>query len=76
MEVVWLRYILSFVDGITASSLRYTSYINFINVARYIAYSGSCTTTKLSKLLTSCLTVIKNHILKYCATVYERNGKT
>ena len=28
--------------------------------ARFIAISSSCTTTKLSKLLTSCLTTIKN----------------
>ena len=33
--------------------------------ARFIANSSSCTTTKLSKLLTSCLTAIKNHVLKY-----------
>ena len=24
---------------------------------------------------TSCLTAIKNHVIKYCTTVYERNGK-
>ena len=29
----------------------------------------------LSILLTSCLTAIKNHVIKYCTTVYERNGK-
>ena len=26
--------------------------------------------------MTSCLTAIKNHVIKYCTTVYERNGKT
>ena len=26
-------------------------------------------------LWTSCLTAIKNHVIKYCTTVYERNGK-
>ena len=31
--------------------------------------------TELSILLTSCLTAIKNHVIKYCTTVYERNGK-
>ena len=25
--------------------------------------------------MTSCLTAIKNHVIKYCTTVYERNGK-
>ena len=34
-----------------------------------------CTTTELSILLTSCLIAIKNHIIKYCTTVYERIGK-
>ena len=43
--------------------------------ARYIANSSSCTTTELSKLLTSCLTAIKAKVIKYCETVYERSGK-
>ena len=43
--------------------------------ARCIANSSSCTTTEKSKLLTSCLTTIKNHIIKYCEKVYERSGK-
>ena len=43
--------------------------------ARFIANSSSCTTTELSKLLTSCLTTIKNHVIKYCEKVYERSSK-
>ena len=43
--------------------------------ARLIANSSSCTTTELSKLPTSCLTTIKNHVIKYCEKVYERSGK-
>ena len=43
--------------------------------ARFIANSSSCTTTELSKLLTSCLTVVKNHVIRYCEKVYERSGK-
>ena len=43
--------------------------------ARFIANSSSCTTTELSKLLTSCLTAIKANVIKYCETVYERSGK-
>ena len=43
--------------------------------ARFIANSSSCTTTELSKLLTSCLTAIKAKVIKYCETVYERSGK-
>ena len=31
--------------------------------ARFIANSSSCTTTELSKLLTSCLTAIKKHVI-------------
>ena len=34
--------------------------------ARFIANSSSCTTTELSKLLTSCLTAVKKHVIKYC----------
>ena len=43
--------------------------------SRFIANSSACTTTELSILLISCLTAIKNHVIKYCTTVYERNGK-
>ena len=38
--------------------------------SRFIANSSACTTTELSILLTSCLTAIKNHVIKYCTTVY------
>ena len=44
--------------------------------ARLIANSSSCTTTEISKLLTSCLTAIKAKVIKYCETVYERSGKS
>ena len=44
--------------------LRCTGYLNSIKKktykARFIANSSSCTTTELSKLLTSCLTADKN----------------
>ena len=43
--------------------------------SRFIANSSACTTPELSILLTSCLTAIKNHVIKYCTTVCERNGK-
>ena len=43
---------------------------------RFIANSIACTTSELSILLTSCLTAIENHVIKYCTTVYERNGKS
>ena len=38
--------------------------------ARFIANSSSCTTTELSKLLTSCLTAVKIHVIRYCEKVY------
>ena len=41
----------------------------------FIANSSSCTTTELSIILTSCLNAIKNHVIKYCETVFERNLK-
>ena len=43
-------------------------------IARFIANSSSCTTTSLSKVLTSCLTAIKNHWIKYCEKTYEMEG--
>ena len=43
--------------------------------ARFIANSSSCSITELSKLLTSCLTAVKNHVIRYCEKVYERSGK-
>ena len=42
--------------------------------ARFIANSSSCTATELSKLLTSCLTAVKQQVIKYCDTIYERDG--
>ena len=42
---------------------------------RFIDNSCSCTTTESSILLTSCVTAIKSQTIKYCETVYERNGK-
>ena len=42
--------------------------------ARFNANSSSCTTTKLSILLTSCLTKIKEHVKFYCDKAYENSG--
>ena len=41
---------------------------------RFIANSSNCSTTSLSKNLTSALTAIKDHASKYCETVFNRNG--
>ena len=43
--------------------------------SHFIANSSACITNELSILLTSCLTAIKKHVIKYCTTFYERNGK-
>ena len=53
----------------------HTSLKSTSNKARFIANSSSCTTTELSKLLTSCLTAIKSHVIRYCETVYETSNK-
>ena len=39
--------------------------------ARFIANSSSYTSTSLYKVLTSCLTAIKNHWIKYCEKTYR-----
>ena len=43
--------------------------------SRFIANSSSCTTTKLSELLTSCLTAVKSRGIRYYQTVYEMSRK-
>ena len=48
---------------------------NYTNIIQILFNSSSCTTTELSKLLTSCLTAVKKHVIKYCEKVYERSGK-
>ena len=42
--------------------------------ARFIANSSACTTTNISILLTSCLSAIKEHVIRYCSKVFERSG--
>ena len=79
IDAIWQLSLGCLLMKTIASFLRYTGYLNFINgpISRvaFIANSGACTTTEFSILLTSCLTAIKNHVIKYCTTVYERNGK-
>ena len=58
--------------------LRCNGYLSFTKKtykARFIANSNSCTTTELSKLITSCLTAVNNHVIRYCEKVYEKSGK-
>ena len=42
--------------------------------ARFIAGFSSCTTTRLSKLITSCLKLYKSHCISNCKTIYDRTS--
>ena len=42
---------------------------------RFIANSIACTTSELSILLTSCLTAIENHVIKYCIQFMKEMAK-
>ena len=57
-----------------ASFLRYTGYLNFINGPINRVLLLILVHVQLLSLLTSCLTAIKNHVIKYC-TRNARNGK-
>ena len=45
-----------------------------LHKARFIAGSRSCTTTRLSKLITECLKLVRSHCTAYCKTIRERTG--
>ena len=77
IDVIWQLSLGCLLMRTIGSFLRYPGYLNFIKSykSRFIANSSACTTTELSILLTSCLAAIKIHVIKYCTTVYERNGK-
>ena len=62
MVVIQPYILVSKLKKIKTKFLRCTGYLNLIKKtfkARSIANSSSCTTTELSKLLTSCLTAVK-----------------
>ena len=42
--------------------------------ARFIANSRNCTTKHISKLLTSCLSKVKEHVQFYCEKAYENSS--
>ena len=51
---------------------------DFLRCIGYLSFTKDCiirTTTELSKLLTSCLTAVKHHVIRCCEKVYERSGK-
>ena len=78
MVVIQPYILVAKLKKIKTKFLRCTGYINSIKPykARFIANSSSCTTTELSKLLTSPLTAVKKHVVEYCEKVYERSVKT
>ena len=41
---------------------------------RFIAASNKCSTKPLSKLLTTCLSMISSHFRQYCSGIYCRTG--
>ena len=77
MPVIQLYILVSKLKKIKTKFLRFTGYLNSIKPckARFIANSNYCTTTELSTLLTSCLTAVKKHDIKYCEKVYERSSQ-
>ena len=79
IDAIWQLSLGCLLMRTIASFLRYTGYLNFIKGPinyYFIANSSACTTTELSTPLTSCLTAIKkNHVIRYCTTVYERKCK-
>ena len=78
IDVIWQLSLGCLLMRTIASFLRYTGYPDSINgpISRVLLLNSSaCTITELSILLTYCLTAIKNHVIKYCTTVNERNGK-
>ena len=56
---------------------------NFLRCIGYLSFTKDHTKLDLlqilalvlSKLLTSCLTAIKSHVIRYCETVYETSNK-
>ena len=60
------------------SFLRYIGYLNFIkDLTKHglLQIQALVPPPELSKLLTSCLTAIKKHVIKYCDKVFERSGR-
>ena len=78
IDAIWRLSLGCLLMRTIAGFLRYTGYLNFINgpISRVLLLIlVHVTTTELSILLTSCLTAIKNHVIKYCTKFFERNGK-
>ena len=77
MVVIQPYISVSKLKNIKTKFLRCTGYLNSIKhyKARFIANSSSCTTTELSKLLTSCLTAVKNMLSSIVKRYMRVSGK-
>ena len=73
IDAIWQLSLGCLLMRTIANFLRYTGYLNFINGVLLLILVHVQLLSCL--FLTSCLTAIKNHVIKYCTTVYERNGK-
>ena len=74
----WLLRLVCLLMRIIASFLRYTGDINFIKYPIspvLLLILAHVLRSELFIRLTSCLTTIKNHVIKYCETVIEKNDK-
>ena len=78
MVVIQPYILVSKLKKIKTKFLRCIGYLNSINTykARFIAHSSSFTTTELSKLLTSCLTAVKNMISRIVKRYMRDRVKT
>ena len=77
IDAIWQLSLGSLLMRTIASFLRYTGYLNFINgpISRVLLLILVHVQLLSWLFLTSCLVAIKHHVIKYCTTVYERNGK-
>ena len=74
IDAIWQLSLRCLLMRTIASFQRYTGYLNFINgPIRRVLLLLLVHEQQPSCLF--CLTAIKNHVIKYCTTVYERNGK-
>ena len=77
IDAIWLLSLGCLLMRTIASFLRYTGYLNFINgpinhVLLLILVHVQLLSVYSFDFLTH---ITKNHVIKYCTTVYERNGK-
>ena len=77
IDAIWQLSLGCLLMRTIASFIRYTGYLNFINrpISRVLLLIQVNVQLLSCLFLTSCLTAIKNHVINYCTTVYERNGK-